>query len=275
MIRLFVDRHSKALVDDAHEMTEALCEKLGRHPLRIVPIALFAALVIIAVLFANDAKAQLNEKVIEGFRVACRAQVRAQGRPREEISPLVRNCVQARIAAAKKRDLEKITQSAPSSLGGEVQVHEFLPWLVKSNRGPGEAKGIIYFVRGWGRPRRGGKLSDDFQLAPYFIKGLADDGWDVLLAKFPNRPTSLAGFEVAAPAARFVQRRTAELKKQGYRRVIVGGHSWGAWVTLLAEQSGSLNADALLLVSPNTHGPKILPIGKNHGLSGRRLNFLR
>ena len=45
-----------------------------------------------------------------------------------------------------------------------------------------------------------------------------------------------------------------DLKGRGYRRVILGGQSWGAWTTLVAERRGDLTADALFLMAPATHG---------------------
>src|SRR5690349_20137451 len=73
------------------------------------------------------------------------------------------------------------------------------PWLTMQI-GPENAKGVIYYIRGWGFPTgngpMGGVLLDSFQLLPYFIKTLSEQGWDVIAAKYPNRPIAKRSSEL-------------------------------------------------------------------------------
>jgi hypothetical protein len=62
-----------------------------------------------------------------------------------------------------------------------------------------------------------------------------------------------------------VKRRVKELRAQGYRRVLVGGHSWGAWVAVLAAQDKTIGIDGLLLGSPNIYGPRVGTSGPHVG----------
>jgi hypothetical protein len=55
----------------------------------------------------------------------------------------------------------------------DLKLVEFSPWLTV-RKGPEKAKGVIYFIRGWGGVTTGGASLDEFQLVPYFIKTLAD-----------------------------------------------------------------------------------------------------
>ncbi len=92
---------------------------------------------------------------------------------------------------------------------------------------------------------------DDFWLPPYFLKTLNDNGWDVVEAKFPRRLETVGrAWLTARGYALTIARRVKELRAQGYRRVVVGGHSLGAWSTLLAEREGILKAEALLINAP-------------------------
>jgi len=147
------------------------------------------------------------------------------------------------------------TASAQSS--AELRLSESSPWLAKNN-GPTTSKGIIYFIGGhiWPPP------PDGRGIAPYFLKTLGEQGWDILRAKVPYRSALPPGvgrplpWLLAPGAALFVKRRVSELRAQGYRRVILAGHSWGGWVLMIADQSKGLGADALVLSAPATYGPQ-------------------
>ena len=54
------------------------------------------------------------------------------------------------------------------------------------------------------------------------------------------------------------------MRDAGYRRVILGGQSWGAWVTMVAERNGSLAADETLLMAPATYGAKTALSGRSN-----------
>jgi dienelactone hydrolase len=141
----------------------------------------------------------------------------------------------------------------------KLKLVEFPAWLTK-NSGPEKAKGVIYFIRGWGGVTTGGGSLDEFRLVPYFVKALADNGWDVIGAKFPNTPTKRHSADFVPAGVTFVEARVKELKSQGYKRVVLAGHSWGAWVSMAAAKDGS-GVDAVMAMAPNSYGPKIVPGG--------------
>src|SRR5262249_4794185 len=138
------------------------------------------------------------------------------------------------------------------------------PWLVKNN-GPTTSKGIIYFIGGYVWP----PPPDGLGIVPYFFKTLGEQGWDVVRAKGPYRSALPPGVSQPLPsllapgAALFVKRRVSELRAQGYRRVILAGHSWGGWVLMIADQSKGLGADALVLSAPGAYGPQSPMFQKN------------
>ena len=149
------------------------------------------------------------------------------------------------------------TQEAVKNL----KLVEFTPWLT-TRKGPEKAKGVVYFIRGWGGVTTGGASLDEFQLVPYFVKTLADNGWDVIGAKFPNTPTKRHSADFVPAAVQFVDHRAKELKGEGYKRVVLVGHSWGAWVALAAAKAGT-DVDAVMAMAPNSYGPKIV-FGNRH-----------
>jgi pimeloyl-ACP methyl ester carboxylesterase len=189
----------------------------------------------------------------ERFRAECRASVQKQPRRGKKIPDLVSECVVAKITA--------MMRSGTPTSGPELRLLEFTPWLL-SNAGPEKAKGVIYLVRGWSRP---GGL-DEYLLAPYLMKRLSEQGWDVVAAKVPKalpNQDSAFGIDLGRRATPFVRQRVKELKEQGYKRVVLAGHSWGAWVALLAVQGDAAVApDALWLSAPNIFGAVKLSNGQ-------------
>lgn len=160
--------------------------------------------------------------------------------------------------------ISAIVPAAPSRAADEVKLYEFTPWLVE-NAGPEKAKGVIYYARGWGQFECC-RNRDDFQMVPYFLRSLSLTGWDVLAAKIPEGPRSERASEAVPGGVAFLKRRVRELKAQGYKRVVLGGHSWGAWLSLAAAQEADLGADMLLLNSPSTYGPDVIPGGPRRGM---------
>jgi pimeloyl-ACP methyl ester carboxylesterase len=135
----------------------------------------------------------------------------------------------------------------------EFRLLEFTPWLVK-NKGPSEAKGVIYFILGWTNRATLGS----YHLTPYFMKSLSESGWDIIAAKIPpeltTNPRATGLYHDVAPS--MIRGRLRELKSDGYRRIVLGGHSWGGWITLLTGQGNSTTVDALLMSAPSV-GPRV------------------
>jgi pimeloyl-ACP methyl ester carboxylesterase len=202
------------------------------------------------------ALAQSRDAFIERFREQCHQQLqhlRGSGQ-RTNFRAHVSDCVTAKMRALSLAH------------AGDFRLLDFTPWLV-NNKGPESAKGVIYFILGWtGRP-----TLDEHRLVPYFLKTLAENGWDIVATKvpqqLPNQDITGWGSRVAAPP--IVRKRIQQLKADGYRRVILAGHSWGGWIALLAAQAEDVAADALLISAPSV-GPKILNGNKNFSFE---LNF--
>jgi pimeloyl-ACP methyl ester carboxylesterase len=206
-------------------------------------------------LLGGAAVGQTVEELRERFRNACIAQLSLPSGPayREERSAKVSACVRAKFATNAVREV----QAPASSSRSEFKLAEATPWLVPENRGPAEAKGVIYFVRGFPKESL---APDSFVPVPHFMKSLSEKGWDVLGAKVPKGERGARATAVIAPVAVLMRRRARELKAQGYKRVIVAGHSFGGWAALLAAQDADFAADALVLSAPNTFGQRSNPM---------------
>jgi pimeloyl-ACP methyl ester carboxylesterase len=187
----------------------------------------------------------------DALREQCRAQyayLRGPGQ-RENVVAHVRACMQAKMQALAHR-------AVTTSSGEPIHLLESTPWLVGPNKGPTQAKGVIYFVGGFSPAA---VSVESYRLVPYYLKSFAENGWDVVLAKHPRVGSGSFGFTHVGGAAQTIRRRVAELKAQGYKRVVAGGHSWGGWAAMMAARDGAA-VDALLLSAPNTFGPRISPI---------------
>jgi pimeloyl-ACP methyl ester carboxylesterase len=219
-------------------------------------LPLFAAIFIacpVAPAFAQSGPS--GDATVMQFIKECRAEsANLQGPGQAEIvSAHVHACVEAKL-----QDLAQAAATGSGSPQAPLPLIESTPWLTGPNKGPAQAKGVIYFVGGYSLD---GSSVDDFHLVPYYLSSLASQGWDVILAKISHAESSSGvlgprGFEYVGGGAQTIKNRVAALKAQGYKRVIAGGHSWGAWAALLAAHDGAA-ADALLLSAPNTYGPRI------------------
>jgi hypothetical protein len=207
----------------------------------------------VAAVAGGPASGQTRDDLRERFREECRAHLRQQlqrlrgPEHRGERSARVGACMKAKFVARARGAGTRLSRS-------ELKLIEANLWLTANNRGPEEAKGIIYFVRGWAPKRLPSHVP-----GPYVLKTFSEGGWDVISASEPHGFPGLATDAVGRAAA-FMRRRVSEFKKQGYKRVILAGHSWGAWGALLAAQGSDFAADALLLSAPNTFGKRISSI---------------
>jgi hypothetical protein len=208
-----------------------------------IAAALFASAAL-ALLAAPSGAAPAQGALFERYRAECIAQyayLRGPGRV-EIVRSHVRDCIMAKMQA---RALE------PPSGEPALHLDEAAPSLVK-NSGPASAKGVVYFVRGYypGEP-----TPDRFNIVPYFLKSLNASGWDAIDARGPARepdPGPARGLWMARRAEPFVGERLAALKAQGYRRVVLAGHSWGGWLGLLLGKNSV--ADALIASVPSAFG---------------------
>ncbi len=108
--------------------------------------------------------------------------------------------------------------------------------------GPSAAKGALVWVPGmYGKDQTGPPPPPDF------VARQAAAGLDVWCFNRDRDNDPLAG------GAETLQRGIEALRAEGYRRVIVAGHSRGAWIALTALAHPGL-ADAVVAFDPAAHG---------------------
>jgi pimeloyl-ACP methyl ester carboxylesterase len=130
---------------------------------------------------------------------------------------------------------------------------EYTP-LKLHNKGPGQADGVIYFVEGLDKNDRS---RDDFRATyPIVYQKNQRFGWDVVEAKFPNNADH--GISSIAQSSNHVIARLAQLRGEGYKKIVLAGQSWGAWVSIdvAARRTADKPMDSLLLIAPANYGMK-------------------
>jgi pimeloyl-ACP methyl ester carboxylesterase len=197
------------------------------------------------------ATAQTIEELRERFIAECRPQfIHLKKQKGQDIRPLVQKCVR-----------EKFETMFARIRSQELRLAEFDFWLLqKKKKGPSEAKGVIYYIRGYSPAP---KPLKDMNFGPFFLSTLSERGWDVIAAQLPLDVSHALPSAVYLPAAvRFARQRIKELKARGYKRIVLAGHSWGAWIVMEAATAGPLEADLLLVNAPATYGKRTLPNGE-------------
>jgi pimeloyl-ACP methyl ester carboxylesterase len=193
----------------------------------------------------------------QGLGVFYRSDSGFQGHDSFAFTIMGRSNTGQRSATVEVSVTVKAPEGIPLSVSGPIELLEYTPSLIQ-NRGPKDAVGVIYFVRGGGSLRY-----DDRHHAPqYFLTSLSQAGWDVIYAKYPDKLAYPGPEEAHKRVAEFLRDRVAGLKQEGYRRVILGGQSWGAWVAMVAEKHAGLAAEALFLLVPASYGTRTLSTGK-------------
>jgi len=135
-----------------------------------------------------------------------------------------------------------------------IKLHEYVPLKVR-NKGPAEAKGVVYFINGLDSDNR---TRDDYLAIYPYVYGLnTHSGWDVIAAKFPNAE----GYSTNAipGTSLYLLQRVDALRAQGYKKIILAGQSWGAWVSVDAarRKGAEKHIDALLLTAPANYGTSV------------------
>lgn len=108
--------------------------------------------------------------------------------------------------------------------------------------GPEQARGVLVWLHG--------SSDTDTQPSPpepAWVRRAADRGYDIW--RFDRTP----GHDPLAAGAEILARGLAALRQGGYRRVIVAGHSRGAWIALSALAQPGL-VDGVAAFSPAAHG---------------------
>ena len=134
-----------------------------------------------------------------------------------------------------------------------LKLREYNPLKVK-NQGPDRAEGVVYFIDGLDSYHR---RRDEYTATYPYVYGLNTHfGWDVIAAKFPN--AERYSFRAIPRSSIYIIQRLRALKAQGYKKVILAGQSWGAWVSVdVAKRYPADPAiDALLLTAPANYGTR-------------------
>jgi pimeloyl-ACP methyl ester carboxylesterase len=116
------------------------------------------------------------------------------------------------------------------------------PVLKEPAIGPAQAKGVIVWSHG-----RSLNSEDYKSPAPAYLRTLRSDGWDVL------RFDRLARGDTLPASSRRLADYAGELKKQGYRQVVLAGQSFGGFLALMAADA-TPDVDAVIATAPAAYG---------------------
>ena len=108
--------------------------------------------------------------------------------------------------------------------------------------GPAKAKGVIVWSHG-----RSINTEDSESPSPAYLTALRDDGWDAM------RFDRLSQGDTLSDSTKRLVEYTAQLKRDGYKQVILSGQSFGAFLSLMAADSSS-DVDAVIATAPAAYG---------------------
>ncbi len=116
-------------------------------------------------------------------------------------------------------------------------------------RGPAAAAGVYVWAHGLGALNGAGALADARGTQPQgHVRAFNNAGFDVV--RFDREPNADRDKERAAG---WLEDTLADMRRRGYRRIVVGGQSRGGWNALQMLRTAGL-ADAVIAVSPAAHG---------------------
>ncbi len=108
--------------------------------------------------------------------------------------------------------------------------------------GAATAKGVVVWSHG-----RSINAEDSQSPSPAYLRALRADGWEVLRFDRASKGDTLSD-----STTRLVE-YAAQLKRQGYRQVVLAGQSFGAFLALMAADSSS-DVDAVIATAPAAYG---------------------
>jgi pimeloyl-ACP methyl ester carboxylesterase len=108
--------------------------------------------------------------------------------------------------------------------------------------GPAKAKGVIVWSHG-----RSINAEDSESPTPAYLTALRDDGWDVM------RFDRLSHGDTLTDSTKRLVDYTAQLKRDGYKQVVLAGQSFGAFLSLMAADTSS-EVDAVIATAPAAYG---------------------
>jgi dienelactone hydrolase len=140
---------------------------------------------------------------------------------------------------------------AASTAHAEMWVEPAFP--KEALKGPAASEGAFVWSHGAG----GIYLTDNSTFGPPIMAYLMrNKGWDV----FSFKRTVAA--EAPLQEARELVQQVAALKQKGYRRIVLGGQSAGAWISLMAA-GNSADIHAVIALSPAHYGTDRPYVGMN------------
>ncbi|HZT87723.1 MAG TPA: alpha/beta hydrolase [Stellaceae bacterium] len=118
----------------------------------------------------------------------------------------------------------------------------FDPAYPGSLQGPEKAAGIVIWSHGRSLD------AEDWQSPnPPYLRILREAGWDVV------RFNRLRDSDTLPDSTRILVDHVAELKKRGYKRIVLAGQSFGAFLSLMAADA-STDVDAVVATAPAAYG---------------------
>src|SRR5437016_6334450 len=108
--------------------------------------------------------------------------------------------------------------------------------------GPAKAKGVIVWSHG-----RSISTEDSQSPSPAYLHVLGDNGWDVMRFNRPSQADTLKD-----SAANLID-YASELKRKGYKQVMLAGQSFGAFLSLMAADASS-DVDGVIATAPAAYG---------------------
>lgn len=108
--------------------------------------------------------------------------------------------------------------------------------------GPKQAKGVVIWNHG-----RSITTEDSESPTPPYLRVMQDAGWDVL------RMNRLRAEDSLTDSTRALVERVTQLRKSGYRHVLLAGQSFGAFLALMAADQSD-EVDAVVATAPAAFG---------------------
>jgi dienelactone hydrolase len=108
--------------------------------------------------------------------------------------------------------------------------------------GPAKAKGVVIWSHG-----RSINAEDSQSPSPAYLGVLREDGWDVM------RFDRLSKGDTLSDSTKRLVEYTNQLKRSGYKQVLLAGQSFGAFLSLMAADA-SHDVDAVIATAPAAYG---------------------
>jgi len=131
---------------------------------------------------------------------------------------------------------------AGATAPAEAQIRLNAAYGDGSLQGPGKARGAVVWSHG-----RAVEYEDSTAPTPLYMKALRDAGWDVY------RLDRMRVSDTLPNSSRALAEHSEQLKQRGYRRVVLTGQSFGAFISLLAA-GRTEQIDAVVGTAPAAFG---------------------